>query len=78
MSFGVAVGITLGLATFLLGIAGTYLGLGADLIYTLGGWYLGFDPTPLGSVAGGLWALVDGFIIGTVIAWIYNKISGIE
>ena len=49
-----------------------------DLIYTLGTWFLGFDATPLGSAAGGLWAFIDGFIVGAIIAWVYNGLSKVR
>ena len=37
--------------------------------------YRGYTITPLGSVVGLVWALVDGFIGGAVFAWLYNLIS---
>ena len=37
--------------------------------------YLGFSITPLGSLIGLGWALVDGFIGGLIFAWLYNQIS---
>ena len=38
--------------------------------------YRGFTFTPMGSVIGLLWALPDGFVLGALIAWIYNRFSG--
>lgn len=37
--------------------------------------YRGFSITPLGSLIGLGWALVDGFIGGLIFAWLYNQIS---
>lgn len=37
--------------------------------------YLGYHITPLGSVIGLIWAAIDGFIGGALIAWVYNKLS---
>ena len=34
--------------------------------------YLGYRISPLGSVIGLAWALVDGAIGGAVFAWLYN------
>lgn len=34
--------------------------------------YRGYTMSPLGSVIGLLWGLVDGFIGGLVFAWLYN------
>jgi len=37
--------------------------------------YRGYTFTPLGSLIGGLWGLVDGLIGGAVFAWLYNVIA---
>jgi hypothetical protein len=37
--------------------------------------YRGHAFTPLGSLVGGLWGLVDGLIGGAVFAWVYNVIA---
>jgi hypothetical protein len=36
--------------------------------------YRGYTITPLGSVIGLIWALVDGLIGGAILAWLYNRI----
>ncbi len=38
----------------------------------LGRIYFGYSVSPLGSVVGLLWGLVDGAISGAVLAWLYN------
>jgi hypothetical protein len=37
--------------------------------------YRGYSLTPMGSLAGFAWALVDGLIGGAVFAWLYNRVS---
>ena len=37
--------------------------------------YRGFTISPLGSLIGMAWALVDGFIGGVILAWLYNLIA---
>lgn len=37
--------------------------------------YLGYHFTPIGSVIGLVWAAIDGFICGALIAWLYNVLS---
>jgi len=37
--------------------------------------YLGYSISPLGSVIGLIWALVDGFVGGAIFAWLYNFIA---
>ncbi|MCK4858325.1 MAG: bacteriophage holin [candidate division Zixibacteria bacterium] len=38
--------------------------------------YLGYCISPLGSVIGFVWALVDGLIVGAIFAWLYNLLVG--
>jgi len=38
--------------------------------------YRGYSISPLGSLIGLGWGLLDGMIGGTVFAWLYNFISG--
>ena len=37
--------------------------------------YLGYSISPVGSIIGLLWGLVDGIIGGAILAWLYNKLS---
>ena len=37
--------------------------------------YLGYSISPLGSLAGLVWGLVDGFIGGAIFAWLYNTLA---
>ena len=41
----------------------------------LGRVYRGYSMTPMGSVIGLGWGLVDGAIGGAVFAWLYNMMS---
>ena len=40
----------------------------------IGHLYRGYSISPMGSVIGLLWALVDGFVGGAIFAWLYNWI----
>jgi len=40
----------------------------------LGRIYRGFTLSPIGSLVALLWGFADGFIIGLMVAWIYNKV----
>ncbi len=42
----------------------------------LGRIYRGYSISPLGSVIGLAWALLDGFVGGIVFAWLYNRFAG--
>ena len=36
--------------------------------------YRGFNLSPTGSLIAFLWGFLDGFLIGLMVAWIYNKL----
>ena len=40
----------------------------------LGALYRGYTITPLGSLIGFIWAIVDGYVGGAIFAWLYNKL----
>lgn len=37
--------------------------------------YVGFTLSPMGSLVAFLFGFIDGFFIGLLVAWIYNKIA---
>ena len=41
----------------------------------IGRMYRGYSISPIGSVVGLLWAVVDGGIGGAIFAWLYNLIA---
>jgi hypothetical protein len=71
----VALGVTWALGILLLGWAGG-LGWGTELVNVMSSLYIGYGPSFVGGIIGGIWALVDGAIGGAVIALIYNAAAG--
>jgi hypothetical protein len=43
----------------------------------LGHLYRGYEISPIGSLIGLLWALIDGLIGGAIFAWLYNLLVGV-
>ena len=41
----------------------------------IGRLYRGYRISPMGSIIGLIWALIDGLIGGAIFAWLYNLIS---
>jgi len=41
----------------------------------LGRWYRGFTVSPAGSLVALGYGFVDGFLIGLLVAWLYNKFA---
>lgn len=67
-------GTTWGLGILFLGwIAAA--GWGVRLVQVLSSLYVGFAPTFLGGLIGGLWAFVDAFLAGVILALLYNAFS---
>lgn len=74
-AFALACGLIWGLGLFLLtwwliAIEGV-----TEEVPFIGRIYRGYNISPLGSVIGLIWALIDGAIGGAIFAWLYNLIS---
>ena len=73
-SFALAVGLVWGLNWFLL----TWFMIALDGISyemtIIGRIYRGFTVSPVGSIAALLWGFFDGYMLGLLIAWIYNQL----
>ena len=44
-------------------------------ITIIGRMYRGWTLSPVGSIVALLWGFLDGFLIGLLVAWIYNKLA---
>ena len=75
MAVGLALGITWAAVVIILGFSTMFFDYGTRWMVLLSTVYIGYMPTLTGSIVGGLWAFVDAFIGGYVIAWLYNKFS---
>jgi hypothetical protein len=73
ISFGLALGLTLALAVFLIGLTTALFGWGILVVQVLSTLLIGYEPSFVGAVAGAVWAFVDGFIAGAILAWLYNR-----
>lgn len=72
-AFGFALGLTCAIFVFLLGLSASLLGWGVELAVALSSVFVGFGPTIVGTIAGAVWAFVDGLVAGIMIAWLYNR-----
>lgn len=61
-ALGLAVGIVWGLAMFLLGLTNMRCHWGAAITELMSSLYIGYKPTILGSVIGGVWGFLDAGI----------------
>ena len=74
-AFGLACGLVWGFGLFVL----TWWIMAFDgatgEITMIGRLYRGYSITPVGSLIGLAWALVDGLIGGLIFAWLYNLLA---
>lgn len=70
-ALGLAVGIVWGLGIF---VATLWAVAGArgNTLTLLSAYYYGYDVSVAGAFIGFFWGLVHGFILGLLVAWVYN------
>jgi len=74
-ALALAFGATWGGGVFLLGLMAALLDWGTPMVKVIGSVYLGYGPTPVGSLIGLVWAVIDGAVGGFVLAWVYNHFA---
>lgn len=47
-------------------------GWGNAFVSTMSSIYIGYEPSFIGGIIGGIWGFADGFIAGGVLAFFYN------
>jgi len=76
-AFAITCALVWGLGVFALGwwviLFGGHAG---EVVPLLGLMYRGFTFSPVGTFIGLIWALPDGFILGALVAGLYNAFSG--
>jgi hypothetical protein len=74
LALGIAIGVLAAVYIAFLAIAAMN-DWGVELIAPIASVYIGYEASVPGALIGAAWALVDGFIAGVVIAWIYNLVA---
>lgn len=72
MSLGLSMGIIWGGMVFLMGLLAHFFEYGTAFVTSMGIMYIGYEPSIIGSAIGGAMGFIDAFIIGIMIAWLYN------
>jgi hypothetical protein len=76
MSFALTCGLIWGLGLFLITWWVILFDGSSEEATFIGKIYRGYAVTPIGSVIGLGWGLVDGLIGGFIFAWLYNMFTG--
>ena len=72
---GVGVGAAWAIGVLAIGLFAWLLGIGLTMVEGLSIYYIGFSPSLLGIIIGTIWAFIDGFIGGVIIAFFYNLVA---
>lgn len=75
VALGLSLGVLWGVSLFLLGLIAYFYTYGHPFVSAVGTLYLGYEPTLIGSVLGGIIGFFDAFITGLLIAWLYNQFN---
>ena len=73
-AMAIAAGITWAIYVLFCGWAAA-LGWGGSIVHAFASYYVGYAPTFLGGIIGGIWALVDGAIAGAIFSLLYNRFA---
>lgn len=71
LGLGLGFGVTWGLWILISGLVAMF-GWTIDFVAVMHSSYLGYEPSLIGAIIGGIWAFVHGFITGALIAFFYN------
>ncbi len=74
LALGIAIGVLSAIYIGCLAIMAMF-NWGTELIAPIASFYIGYEASILGAIIGAVWAFVDGFVAGVVIAWIYNAVA---
>lgn len=72
LALGLAMGILWGLFVLIMGLLAAYYSYGTPFVSSMGVLYVGYQPTVSGAFIGCLIGFVDAFIVGAILAWLYN------
>lgn len=75
-AFGVAMGATY--AVFMLALAWVagLFHVGDQAVAMTASYYPGYRPTFLGGIVGAAYGFVTGYVLGSAISWVYNRVTG--
>ena len=74
-AFGLSLGVVWGAAVLVVGLLSHFFEYGTAFVTAMGVMYIGYEPSILGGFIGGLMGFIDAFVVGALIACLYNVFS---
>ena len=74
-AMAIAFGLVWGISIFVITWYIILLEGPSDTTTFIGKFYIGYSLTPVGSLIGLMWGIIDGAIGGVMFAWLYNKFN---
>ncbi len=72
IGLALGIGVYWGLAMLVAGWTSMF-GWGMNFVNIMSSIYIGYEPSFIGGVVGGIWGFFDGLIAGAVVAFFYNR-----
>ena len=74
-AMAIAFGLVWGISIFVITWCIILLEGSSDTATFIGKFYIGYSLTPVGSLIGLMWGIIDGAIGGVMFGWIYNRFN---
>ena len=74
LALGVAIGVLWAVYVACAAIMAMF-NWGGAFVVAMASFYIGYSASLAGALIGAVWALIDGFVAGVAIAWIYNSVA---
>ena len=74
-AMAIAFGLVWGISIFVITWCIILLEGPSDTTTFIGKFYIGYSLTPVGSLIGLMWGIIDGAIGGVMFGWIYNRFN---
>ena len=71
LGLGLSIGCFWGLSMIVSGWAAIF-GWANRFVDVMASIYIGYEPTFIGAIVGGIWGFADGFLAGIIVAFFYN------
>lgn len=76
VALGLAFAVVWAFVVVLMGLMAMNGSYGQVFVHFVGSFYIGYASTSMGIFIGFIWAFLDAFFCGLIVAWLYNLFAG--